>query len=207
MWQLEEDSRVIAVGDEVSFSLVLEEVAAETSDAGVETVRGNARALPSWPSAQGGRHPVRIDVGGGAVYFGAPTPIEGPVEVVGRVVSDDVDWPEATPATRGVVRRVRMEWSERVQYAPGTWGGTSTPPRYEDVPATYLPDHERPSSPDDDATMHRQVEHPRPEGGAKGARSFVTLGWAARPEVPIGTTRIVWTGVLIDLEITGLDPV
>jgi hypothetical protein len=85
------------------------------------------------------------------------------------VSSNDVDAPDGFPATTGVVRRIRMEWREFVQFKSREWRNENGRARYEVVPVTYFPveDH--------------------------------GLGSPA-----LGTKPSAWTGVLIDLETTGL---
>jgi hypothetical protein len=72
-WELEEDGRVLSVGDTVSSWLTFEEsrVTQLLGDS-VQVIRGTARRLPRWPGATGARHPVRLDVAAAALYWDAP---------------------------------------------------------------------------------------------------------------------------------------
>src|SRR5690349_20032464 len=92
--EVQEVGRVLAVGDEVSSWLTFYEAdrtSAHAEDA--QVVRGSARLLPGWPGAGPGPHPVQIDLVAGALYWEAPDPVEGDVEVVGTVCTNNVDAP------------------------------------------------------------------------------------------------------------------
>jgi hypothetical protein len=108
-WVIEEDHLVVRVGDELSSWLTFEEAEGPTGpEDPIQVVRGTAHRLPSWPGETFARHAVRIDLeGGGALYWDAPEPVEGPVEVTGTVSTNNIDAPDGFPETRGVVRRVR----------------------------------------------------------------------------------------------------
>jgi hypothetical protein len=139
-WQLDEDRWVVAVGDEISFWLTFEESErwpgpAEQS----HVIRGVARPLPRWPGAELGRHPVQLEVGGVALYWDAPGPVAGVVEVAGSVSSNTVDTPDGFPMARGVARRVRMEWREFVHDGQRRWSYADGEARYEQVEASYFP--------------------------------------------------------------------
>jgi hypothetical protein len=102
-------------------------------------IRGVAVALPTWPGQEFGRHPVRIDVDNGALYWDAPEPVTGEVEVRGTVSSNNVDAPDDFPETTGVIRRLRMVWHDVVMSPQGQWVGTGEGSRHEEVATTYLP--------------------------------------------------------------------
>jgi hypothetical protein len=195
-YQLEEDGQVLSVGDDMSSWLRFEE--AGRSPLPVERVRlirGVTRLLPNWPGAETDRHPHQIEVDRGVLYWDAPEPVEGVVEIAGSVSSSIIDAPDGFPATTGVVRRVRMEWREFVYESRG-WRNEDGQARYEEVPATYFPIEDRQSiDPEVEAAAIRESS----PGGA-----FLSYGIDSQPEVPLGTTKTVWTGVLIDLETTGL---
>ena len=55
-----------------------------------------------------GRHPTIVDSDGAAIYWDAPRPVAGPVDVTGVVSANNVDAPDGFPMTAGVVTRVRM---------------------------------------------------------------------------------------------------
>ena len=143
-WYLDEDRRVLQVGDTISSWLTFEDAERLQlrPDERLQSVRGVARALPRWLGAEDGRHPVAVDIdGGGTLYWDAPERVEGAIEITGTISLNNTDAPDGFPTTDGVVRRVRMEWQEyefagdgsRLQPSPGTH------PLYEDVLASYLP--------------------------------------------------------------------
>lgn len=139
-WQLDEDRWVVAVGEEISFWLTFEESERWPRPAEqIHVIRGVARPLPCWPGAEFGRHPVQIDVDGVALYWDAPGPVSGVVEVAGSVSSNTIDTPDGFPMARGVVRRVRMERREFVHDGQRRWGYADDGARYEQVEASYFP--------------------------------------------------------------------
>ena len=109
-WVLEEDQRILHQGDELVSWLTFHEVGSTNASLPVETVRGVATPLPSWPGARFGRHPTRVDVDGGALYWDAPEPVEGEVELTGTLAHDNTDAPHRFPQTRYVVRGLSKEW-------------------------------------------------------------------------------------------------
>jgi hypothetical protein len=206
-YELEENGRVLSVGDDMSSWLMFEEAGRSPLPAEhVRLIRGVARLLPSWPGAETDRHPVQIEVDRGVLYWDAPEPVEGIVEIAGSVSSNIIDAPEGFPATTGVVRRVRMEWREFVHDEGGGWRNEDCRARYEDVPATYFPIEDlEPSDPEVEAAAIREAFKGRKPGGESSpAGAFLSYGIRSEPEGPLGTTKTVWTGVLIDLDTTGL---
>ncbi|WP_207950225.1 hypothetical protein [Nocardioides ochotonae] len=163
-WHLEEDGAVIVVGDQLGAWLEFRE--SSRGDQGPDQhhrLTGLARAIPPWAGAEGGRHPTVIDADGATIYWDAPRPVTGPVDLIGVVSANNLDAPDGLPMTEGLVKRVRMEWQD---YRPGdgaAWCPVPGTARYEDLESSYLP----PPGPIDPAT------------------------------------RAVWTGVLVDLEVTG----
>jgi hypothetical protein len=142
-WYLDEDRRVLQVGDTISSWLTFEDAERLQlrPQERLHTIRGIARALPRWPGTEDGRHPVAIELDGGTLYWDAPERLEGTIEVTGTISLNNTDAPDGFPTTHGVVRRVRMEWQE-FEFAqggsrPGPKMGTH--PFYEDVLASYLP--------------------------------------------------------------------
>jgi hypothetical protein len=127
-WELEEDDRVLSVGDELSSWLEFHEADRFAPAERVGAVHGVAHVLPRWPGAEAGRHPTRIDLDGGVLYWDAPDAVEGPLDLAGTVSSNNVDAPDGFAETSGVMRRVRMEWRNK-----------SAEYRYEEVPASSLP--------------------------------------------------------------------
>jgi hypothetical protein len=120
-WELEESGRILSVGDRERFWLIFHEA---TATERVNVIGGVAAQLPSWPGAEFGRHPTRIDVEGGALYWDAPERVTGPMEVAGTISTNDVDAPEGFPETSGVLRRVRMVWDDFVISPEGAWRST-----------------------------------------------------------------------------------
>ena len=170
-WVLEEDRLIVSLGDEWSSWLTFEEAAGpQLPGAEPEVVRGTARGLPSWPGASPGRHPVRIDIEAGCLYWDAPAPVEGPIEVAGSVESNNIDAPVGVPETRGVVRRITMRWHTIVLGPDRVWTYIGAP-RREEVSASYLP--------------------PLPAPGVIAERPLP------------GATEASFSGVLLDLELTG----
>ena len=131
-WCLDEDRRVLRVGDVISSWLTFEESERRPirPTERLQTVRGVVRPLARWPGAEDGRHPVAIDVDGGTLYWDAPAPVTSTVEVAGAISYNNIDAPDGFPHTRGVIRRVRMEWRTLA---------TDASTRYEDLAASYLP--------------------------------------------------------------------
>jgi hypothetical protein len=73
------------------------------------------------------------------LYWDAPGPVAGVVEVAGSVSSNTVDTPDGFPMARGVARRVRMEWREFVHDGQRRWSYADGEARYEQVEASYFP--------------------------------------------------------------------
>lgn len=144
-WYLDEDRRVLAVGDAITSWMTFEDAEQHPAPGErLQTVRGVARALPRWPGAEDGRHPVAIDVPGGTFYWDAPERVEGAIEVTGSISFNNVDAPDRFPVTHGVVRRVRMEWQECVERDGRAGPSPQAEPRYEDVSASWFPPDDRP---------------------------------------------------------------
>src|SRR6185503_15453022 len=97
-WELEESGRILSVGDRHQFWLTFEEAERRLPATDVvNLIHGVAVPLPTWPGAGSGRHPIRIDVDGGALYWDAPEPVSGRVEVAGTISTNIVDAPEGFP--------------------------------------------------------------------------------------------------------------
>lgn len=209
-WELEESSRLLSVGDEVSSWLTFHQAEAGSALAeDVQGVLGVARRLPSWPGAGPGARPVQIDLAGGALYWEAPEPAEGAVEVVGTVCTNNVDAPDGFPETTGVVRRIRMEWRDLVLGPDGSWHCVADGLRYEEVSQTYLPPIEiEEPDPEIEADLNRRARQAYDREVAsgriqRGDAFTVVLGAPHTRRRPPGATETRWTGVLIALEITG----
>jgi hypothetical protein len=211
-WELEESGRILSIGDEVRSWLTFEETrpgapASET----VSVVRGVAVPLPAWPGAGLGRHPARIDVEGGSLYWDAPEPVAGSIEVEAVISTNNVDAPEGFPETSGVVRRVRMMWDFFVFGPEGFWRGTGEPTRYEEVTSTYVPAREPTTlDPDVEAELRRQAQDAYAREVAAGRRGpgdvfrvALHVPASTRNVPAAGTTSTSWTGVVIDLETAG----
>jgi len=205
-WELDEERRALRVGD--VFSTWLTFTASERCGGPAELVqeiRGTARPLPTWAGAELGRHPAQIDVDGGALYWDAPDPVAGAVNVVGTVSSNNVDAPDGFPRTSGVVRRVRMEWREFVMSPDGSWRPTSDEAHYEEVAASYLtaPEHWVDDPAAQRTTIRGAVRRHLSLGERLRGRSFDSgrSGFLGTPPgTAPGTVETRWTGALIDLE-------
>ncbi len=177
----------------------------------VDVIRGVAVPLPAWPGAEFGRHPVRIDIEGGALYWDAPEEVTGPIDVVGTINTNSVDAPDGFPETSGVLRRVRMVWKDFVFGPEAVWRSTGEEARYEEVTSTYFPVRE-PTAFDQDveaelgrrarAVYDRELAAGRLSPG-DAFRIGLKVPGSSR-KLPVGTTQTRWTGVLIDLD-TGPD--
>jgi len=212
-WELEESGRILSVGDRHQFWLTFEEAERRLPATDVvNLIHGVAVPLPTWPGAGSGRHPIRIDVDGGALYWDAPEPVSGRVEVAGTISTNIVDAPEGFPETSCVLRRVRMVWDDLVVGPEGVWRSTGEGPRYEEVTSTYLPVPERTAfDPEVEAELGRRARAAYDRELAEGRRSpgeSFTSGLKVPPsswKVPAGTTETRWTGVLMDLETVDAD--
>lgn len=154
-WELEESGRIVRVGDDVRLWLIFEEAARSVPGTQrASRLRGRAVPLESWPGAEFGRHPTRIDVEGGAVYWDAPEPVSGPIEAVGTIRSNTVDAPDGFPGTSAVVRRLRMVWDDVVVGTDGDPVVAAT--RYEEVASTYVPRRRAPARSAGEAAIDRR---------------------------------------------------
>jgi hypothetical protein len=205
-WELEEDRWVLRLGDEVGFWMFLREADPSTATReDMQEIRGHARPAP-WDEVEVevGRHPVRVDVGPAALYWEAPEPVSGEVQVVGAIRRDAVDAPPGFPDTRAVVRRIRMEWTPYARLSSGEWAPDAAErPHYVDVAKSFFPagrDSEPPRSALDRArAMARRVaSNLRPSH-----YSQMVVMDASDQDDASGTTDLEWTGVLLDLEVLG----
>ena len=213
VWELEESGRVLSVGDQEQFWLTFEEAERRApATERVNVIRGVVVPLPTWPGAEFGRHPVRIDVEGGALYWDAPERVTGPIEVAGTISINNVDAPEGFPETSGVLRRVRMVWADFVISPEGVWRSTGEGTRYEEVTSTYFPVHEPTAfDPEVEAELRRLAREAYDREMAAGrlspGESFevgLTVP-ASNRKIPSGTAETRWTGVLIDLDTADAD--
>jgi hypothetical protein len=203
-WELEEDGWVLKLGDEVSFWMFLAEADSTSTGEELQELHGQARPL-AWEHVAHGRHPVRLDVGPAALYWEAPEPITGDVRIIGAIRHDATEAPPGFPDTRGIVRRIRMEWTSYTKATTGEWRpGASDLTQYVDVATSYFP-------PDPDSAPSVSL----PEATRAAARriaaalrpsrytELVVLDDSDDDKTAPGTTRMEWTGVLLDLEILG----
>jgi len=208
-WEIEGDGRVFAVGRETSTWLTFDEDRAGRGAEGAQPIEGVARPLRSWPGEESGCRPVRIDVGGAALYWDAPSPVEGAVHLSGPISTNAMDAPEDFPETTGVVRRVRMVWRDDVAGHDGSWvaGAEVT---YEDVDVTYVPPEPvRTLDPKAMAEMRRRAEGEFKRQvplarRLRGERFRIGLQGSAELPPPPGTVERDFVGALIDVEVTGL---
>lgn len=139
-WHLDEDDVVVAVGDHLSTWLEFHESSRWDQPRDRQfRLTGFARAVPTWSGAERGRHPTVVETDGSTVYWDAPHPVTGPVDVTGVVSANNVDVPEGFPVTTGIVTRVRMEWQDHWLGDDGAWHPVPGTARYEDLPSSYLP--------------------------------------------------------------------
>lgn len=82
---------------------------------------------------------MRVDLGAAVLYWDAPTPVEGPIDIRGVIRHNNVDAPNGFPETVGVVSRVRMEWRTFNGDGFGGFEVTKEPAQYEKVDTSYLP--------------------------------------------------------------------
>jgi hypothetical protein len=212
-WELEENGRVLSVGDNAELWLTFEEAERRApATERVNLVRGVAVPLPTWPGGEFGRHPVRIDVDGGALYWDAPERVIGPIAVAGTISTNNVDAPEGFPATSGVLRGVRMVWSDFVISPQGVWLSTGEGTRYEEVRSTYFPVREPvPFDPEVEAELRRLARQAYDREMAAGRLSpgeSFGVGLkvpASNRKIPAGTSETRWTGVLIDFDTSDSD--
>lgn len=212
-WELEESGRVLSVGDQEQFLLTFEKAERRApATERINVIRGVAVPLPTRPGAEFGRHPIRIDVEGGALYWDAPERVSGAIEVLGTISTNNIDAPEGFPETTGVLRRVRMVWNGFAISREGVWRSTGEGTRYEDVPSTYFPVREPTTfDPDVEPELRRMARQAYDRevaaGRLKPGESF-NVGLKVPPsdrKIPEGTTKTRWTGVLIDLETADSD--
>ena len=143
------------------------------------------------------------------LYWEAPDPVEGPVEVIGMVGTNNIDAPDGFPETTGVVRRIRMEWRDYLMGSDKSWREVSGGLRYEEVPATYFPPIKiEQLDPVAEADLKRRARQAYDlevsAGRLKPGDPFtIVLGAPPRPAPP-GATKTRWTSVLIDLETSGI---
>ena len=94
-WHLEEDCVVVAVGDHLSTWLEFREgTRGGMPHQAQHRLTGLARPAPGWDGAEWGRHPTIVDSDGAAIYWDAPRPVAGPVDVTGVVSANNVDAPD-----------------------------------------------------------------------------------------------------------------
>jgi hypothetical protein len=209
-WELEESGRILRAGKQERFWLTFEEAGGGRSATElVNMVRGVAVPLHAWPGGEYGRHPIRIDVDGGALYWDAPERIAGPMEAAGTVSVNNVDAPDGFPATLGVLRRLRMMWHDVVIGPQGVWRSTGEATRYEDVTSTYFPVRQPTAfDPEVEAELRRSTReayHREVAAGRLNPGESFTVGMkvpASRRGIPEGTSETRWTGVLIDFDTT-----
>lgn len=136
-WVLEDDGRQLAIGQELAERLVLSvdtgwHWPAET----ITQLSGVVSPLPRWRGLTLDHHPLRLDVGGAALYWESPVPVGAGVRTVtGVPVLDTHRVPDSWPLTRGRITRLRTEHRWYVEDAPGSrsWVPESAEARYVDV--------------------------------------------------------------------------
>jgi hypothetical protein len=208
-WELEDSRRILSVGDQLRAWLTFQEAERWPSPAErINVIEGTALPLSAWPGAERGRHPVQINLDGGALYWDAPHPVAGALEVTGTVSTNNVDAPDGFPDTSGVLRRLRMEWQDFIKSTDRVWHNTGESARYEEVTTTYFPTSDTDVlDPDAESELSREAreafDRELAAGRLKAGDPFeVTLrAPGSSRDDPPGSTRTRWTGILIDLEI------
>ena len=207
-WELEENRRILAVGDEVSSWLTFQEADEDSAPAKeVQVIRGTARRVPTWPGGVRGQHPRQIDLAGATLYWDAPEPVTGAVELVGSVCTNSLDAPDGFPETTGAVRRLRMEWQDYIMGEDKSWHVVRDGVRYEEVSETYFPPAET-AAPDEEveADLARRARESYDAEVASGRLkpgdlfTVVLASHGLKTKIAPGTTETRWTGVLVDLE-------
>jgi len=207
-WELEESGHILSVGAQEQFWLTFEEAGLRApATERVNLIRGVAVPLGSWPGGEFGRHPVRIDVKGGALYWDAPEQVSGPIEVAGTISTNNLDAPAGFPQTTGVLRRIRMMWAGFVIGPEGVWRSAGEGTRYEEVTSTYFPVREPTAfDPEVEAELRQRAreahDHEMAAGRLSPGESFevgLTVP-ASKRKGPAAMRETRWTGVLIDLD-------
>lgn len=204
-WELEEDGRVLAPGDEIWSWLTFREVEpSSASTEPVQLIRGAASGLPSWPGAEVGRHPVQITLDGATLYWDAPEPLEGEIEVSGTVSTNTLVAPDSFPKTHCAVSRVQMEWQDFTHQGGGLWENESGVARYEEVAKTYLPVHEVETELEPPTLQAAIREFKRRIPRRRGLRggSFAVFDQGPSMELAVGARQTQWTGVLMDVTVS-----
>lgn len=133
-WSLAEDARVLHLGDTFRGWLVLVEAEREPRSAErIQRVRGTATPLPVWAGRLLSHHPVRVDADGAVLWWDAPAPIEGPVELEGWIEANLIDAPPDFPMNQGTIRRMQLEWCDAVITGPGERTVLTERARYDEV--------------------------------------------------------------------------
>jgi hypothetical protein len=99
-----------------------------------------------------------------------------------------------------------MEWREFVLFRPGSWRVENDQARYDDVSETFFPPRiADPGHTESTVVADRELRERMAAAHRRlGVDDFVVMR-ALSPDLPLGTTRTEWTGVLLDLEIIGTE--
>ena len=139
-WVMESGHAAVEVAGLLSGWLVMKEAERFSAPSeAVQRIQGHATPLADWPGGELGRRPVRVDVGAAALYWDAPSPVTGPVDLEAMVQYNTADAPEGFPETEGVVRRLRMEWKTFVMKDDFVSRAVDGSARYDDVPLSFIP--------------------------------------------------------------------
>ncbi|KRE62380.1 hypothetical protein [Nostocoides sp. Soil756] len=137
-WSLAEDGQVLRRGDTYRSWWVFVEADREARPTErLQRITADATLLPPWWGRLGPQS-VRLDAGGAVLYWDAPYPVEGPVEVHGWIEASHVDAPPDFPMNDGIVRRVRLEWCEAMATGPRERTVLIDKGRYEEVEASQI---------------------------------------------------------------------
>ena len=91
-------------------------------------------------------------------------------------------------------------------YRKDEWRNEDGQARYEEVTASYLPTKDfGPIDPEvEQAAIREALERRAASGNPLRNGESVVVGVSIQRDVSVGSTETNWTGVLIDLELTGL---
>jgi hypothetical protein len=204
-WELEEDRWVVRLGDEVSFWMFFMEAdPSSASHEELQEIYGEARPV-AWEHAEAGRSPVRLDVGPAMLCWEAPRPVSGEVRLVGTICRDATDAPPGFPETRGIVRRIRMEYTPYKKSGTGErLPNADDQKQYVDVAKSFFP-----AGPDSASSMSSlEVARALVRRAAAALRparysEVVLLNESEDDDAAPGTASIEWTGLLLDVEVLG----
>jgi hypothetical protein len=139
-WQLEENGDTLHVGQAVDWWLTFHDASwwPQEPEAHVQRLRALGRPFDG-PGMQKNRVPTELTASGAFLYWDAPRPADGDLELLGSIHRDvGVTTPDDFPSTHGVIRRLRME-SYLYHLTARGWEPIDNSVTYDEVNQTYLP--------------------------------------------------------------------